>query len=109
MMARAVAPRSIGGHGAPREIPVVLLARRAVDGKHHGKGLGALLLKSAVAAAAAAAQNVGVGAVMVRAIDEPAARSYRHRGFRTTKNDDLTLFLTRGELDMSMRAMTSGR
>ena len=107
MITRQAAPRDIGGHGSPKEIPVVLLARLAVDSRYHGQGLGALLLKNALASAATASENVGIRALMVHAIDDQAAHFYRRYGFRSVKDDNRTLFLKRDELDISLLALTS--
>ena len=59
----------------PEPIPVILLGRLAVDTRRQGSGLGASLLQDAVRRVAGIADDVGVRALLVHAIDEPAARS----------------------------------
>lgn len=62
-------------------IPVVVLARLAVDDRRHGEGLGAALLADAMRRAVRAAEEVGIRAVVVDAIDARAAEFYRRFGF----------------------------
>ena len=74
-------------------ISVVLLARLAVDRRFQGKGLGKALLRDALARALAAAEVVGVRAILVHAKDEEAARFYTQFGFTTSPTDPLHLML----------------
>jgi GNAT superfamily N-acetyltransferase len=68
--------------GAPRHpVPVVLLARLAVDRAWQGKGLGAGLLKDAIIRVLAAAEGVGVRALVVHAKDEAAKAFYERYDF----------------------------
>ncbi len=62
-------------------IPVVLLARLAVTKDCQGRGLGAALLADAMRRTVRAADEVGIRAVLVDAIDEPAAAFYQRFGF----------------------------
>ncbi len=65
---------------ARHPIPVILLARLAIDKNEQGTGLGKALLKDALIRIAGAADIVGAGAVLVHAIDEPARKFYEHLG-----------------------------
>lgn len=56
----------------PDPIPVIILARLAVDLSFHGKGLGADLLHDAVLRCYRVAENIGVRAIMVHALTEEA-------------------------------------
>ncbi len=68
--------------GAPRHpVPVVLLARLAVDRVWQGKGLGAGLLKDAIFRVLTAAEGVGVRALLVHAKDEAAKAFYERYDF----------------------------
>jgi GNAT superfamily N-acetyltransferase len=82
--------------GMPRHfpIPVCVLARLAVDRRHQGAGLGAALLADALDRAADAAEQVGMRAVIVDAIDEGAADFYEHFGFTRLVDEPLTLMVT---------------
>jgi GNAT superfamily N-acetyltransferase len=93
MIARKEVPRDIGGHGSPRDIPVALLARLAVDRRHQGRGLGAQLLKAALLSAVAGAEHVAFRAMMVHALDDDAGRFYAKYGFRAAKGSERTLLL----------------
>lgn len=78
----------------PDPIPVILLGRLAVDEHHQGAGLGSSLLQDTILRVAGAADSVGIRALLVHAIDDPAAMFYRHFGFIPSPIDDQTVFLT---------------
>ena len=63
---------------APRQIPCVLIARRAVDLRHAGQGLGAGLLKDALRRSLQVSESVGAMAVLIHARDEVARSLYEH-------------------------------
>jgi GNAT superfamily N-acetyltransferase len=81
------------GRGAPRRIPAILLAKLAVDRAHQGQGLGAELLIRALGTMVAAARAAGGKVVVVDAIDQSAARFYRHHGFLPLPSDPQRLVL----------------
>ena len=64
----------------PDPIPVIILARLAVDASFRGKGLGADLLHDAVRRCYRVAENIGVRAIMVHALTESAKQFYIHHG-----------------------------
>jgi GNAT superfamily N-acetyltransferase len=92
------APRRIGGHGAPKEVPVVLLARLAVDRRLQGRGLGTMLLHHAFKSALTAAATVAFRAMMVHALDEEAAEFYSKFGFRPARRAENTLLMSIGDV-----------
>jgi GNAT superfamily N-acetyltransferase len=61
--------------------PVMLLACLAVDRRWQGKGVGATLLHDALRRTRAAADTLGLRALMVHAKDRAARRFYEHFGF----------------------------
>lgn len=67
--------------GMPDPVPVVLLARLALDRTERGTGLGGDLLIDALARCVRGAREFGARAVVVDAIDSDAAAFYRHFGF----------------------------
>jgi GNAT superfamily N-acetyltransferase len=75
------------------EIPVMLLARLAVDYREQGKGLGKALLKDAILRTMQAAELAGLKLLRVHAKDEAASNFYRKHGFETVVDDPLKLFL----------------
>lgn len=104
MIARKEAPREIGGHGSPRDIPVALLARLAVDRRHQAKGLGGQLLRAAVLSSVAGAEHVAFRAIMVHALDDEAARFYVKYGFRAAKGSERTLLLPLQDVLLGLRS-----
>lgn len=95
---RASVDRAIGGHGAPRLIPVIVLGRLAVDRRCQGQGLGAAMLAHALTVAALAADHVGARAVLVHALDEAAEAFYLRWGFRKVRGLDRALILSMRDL-----------
>jgi GNAT superfamily N-acetyltransferase len=77
----------------PDPIPVLVLARLAVDQALHGNHLGAALLRDAVERALSVSQNAGVRALLVHALDDKAKQFYQHHGFGESPLHPLTLML----------------
>lgn len=96
------APARISKGLARHPIPVILLARLAVDRHEQGTGLGKGLLKDALQRIAQAADIVGARAVLVHAIDEPAKQFYLHFGFEPSPIHDLQLMLLMKDLRSSL-------
>ena len=74
-------------------IPVMILARLAIDRNHHGKGLGKGLLKDALLRTSQAAEIAGIRALLVHAMDDEAQKFYLHYGFQPSPTDQYHLFL----------------
>lgn len=85
-------PKLVKGSGK-YDIPVMLLARLAVDRREQGKGLGKALLKDAVLRTVRAAEIAGLKLLLVHAKDESAGEFYRKHGFEPVLGDPLKLFL----------------
>jgi GNAT superfamily N-acetyltransferase len=96
------APSRISKGLARHPIPVILLARLAVDKDEKGTGLGKALLKDALLRIAQAADIVGARAVLVHAIDEAARKFYLHFGFEPSPIHDLQLMLLMKDLRKSL-------
>lgn len=88
---------------APDPVPVVLLARLAVDRREQGQGLGAALLKDALLRAYAGAEAIGGRAVLVHAIDPEAAAFYRKFGFESCPGLELHLMVLMKDLRTALR------
>jgi GNAT superfamily N-acetyltransferase len=78
---------------ARHPVPVILIARLAVDHTWQGKGMGAALLLDALRRIVSAADIVGIRAVLVHAKDEAAKRFYQHFDFDTSPVDPMHLLL----------------
>ncbi len=74
-------------------VPVVLLARLAVDRSSQGMRLGEGLLLDALQRALDLSERVGVHAVEVDAIDDVASAFYRKYGFAALLDDARHLYL----------------
>jgi GNAT superfamily N-acetyltransferase len=75
------------------DIPIILVARLAVDQRDQGKGLGKALLKDAVLRTLQAAEIAGLKLLLVHAKDVTDADFYRKHGFEPVLDDPLQLFL----------------
>ena len=86
--------------GLPREypIPVILLARLAVDVTTQGTGLGAMLLLDALQRSFQVSNASAAYAVIVDALHEKARAFYEHYHFEASLDDPLRLFLPMHEI-----------
>ncbi len=78
---------------ARHPVPVLILARLAVDQNHQGKGLGKALLKDALLRTAQAADIAGIRCLLVHAKDEAARQWYEAWEFDPSPIDSYHLFL----------------
>ncbi|EQD42656.1 GCN5-related N-acetyltransferase [mine drainage metagenome] len=78
---------------ARHPIPVILLARLAVDRTLQGRGVGPALLKDALLRSASAADTIGARAVLVHAKDDAAKGFYEHFDFEPSPSDPYHLLL----------------
>jgi len=77
----------------PDPVPVLVLARLAVDRRVQGSHLGAAMLQDAVNRAVTVSQNAGVRALLVHALHEKAGQFYEHYGFQPSPMHPMTLML----------------
>jgi len=73
--------------------PVILLGRLARDLRFRGAGIGERLLTDALQRGLEVQTRIGAVAVVVDAIDEPAARFYEAYGFIRFPRDSSRLFI----------------
>ena len=85
-------PRILKGI-ARHSVPVMILARLAVDLQHQGVGLGRALLKDALLRTAQAADIAGIRALLVHAKDDAARQWYLNWEFEPNETDPFHLFL----------------
>jgi predicted N-acetyltransferase YhbS len=78
--------------GVPDPIPVMILARLAVDVREKGQGLGKALLKDAILRTLQAAEIAGLKAIFVQAKGPHAEPFYGRHGFIPSPGDPLHLF-----------------
>ncbi len=93
----------VGKGLAHHPVPVMLLARLAVDKAHQGVGLGRALLKDALIRTVRAADIAGIRALLVHAKDDAARDWYLQWEFEPSVTDPLHLYL----LMKDLKAMVS--
>jgi len=87
------APERLKKGLARHSIPIMLLARLAVDHGWQGQGIGQALLRDALLRTLQAADIIGIRALAVHAKDEAARRFYEHFNFVSSPTDPLHLFV----------------
>lgn len=88
----AAAKRMTKGLGSYPTVPVIILARLAIDRSVQGKGLGKGLLKDALYRAYSAAQLAGLRAFVVHAKDDAAKAYYMQYDFESLPDNPLHLY-----------------
>lgn len=86
----------------PDPIPVVVLARLAVDVSWKGRGLGRALVRDAGLRVLQAAEVVGVRGIVVQALSDKAKKFYEHVGFEASPADSMLLMVTLKDLGASL-------
>jgi GNAT superfamily N-acetyltransferase len=89
---QAEAPPSIAKGIGKYPIPVMVLARLAVDLDEKGQGLGKALLKNAVLRTLQAADIAGLKAIFVVAKNDEVTQFYKKFGFIPSPSDPFHLF-----------------
>lgn len=74
-------------------VPVVILARMAVDRRFQGRGMGIGMLQDAIRRTALVAEHAGIRAMLTHPIDETAARFYARFGFQPSPLREQQLLL----------------
>lgn len=89
--------------GMPRHpIPVMLLARLAVDKSVQGKGLGLFLLRDAMCRAASVADQAGVRLLLVHAVNDEARAFHQRFGFKPSPTDPMNMHLLINEIRLEL-------
>jgi GNAT superfamily N-acetyltransferase len=98
----SLAVGSVDPEGAPSRVvkglarhpvPVMILARLAVDKEHQRQGLGRALLKDALLRTAQAADIAGIRCLLLHAKDDAARQWYESWEFEPSPTDPYHLFL----------------
>jgi GNAT superfamily N-acetyltransferase len=87
------APSRVTKGLASHPVPVMILARLAVDREHQRRGLGQALLKDALLRTAQAADIAGIRCLLVHAKDDAARQWYESWEFEPSPTDPYHLFL----------------
>ncbi len=103
-----VVPARIKKGLARYPIPIMVLARLAVDLRDQGHGIGKGLLKDAVLRTLQAAKFAGIRAIFVNAKDEKARRFYERFDFEPSPVDPLKLMLLIKDAEKTFKAQNGG-
>ena len=87
---------------SPDPIPVIVLARLAIDQRFQRKGIGTGLLKDCFLRSVGVSQSVGMKGLLVHALDENAKRFYTQFGFVPSPIDSMTLMLSIADIEASL-------
>ena len=87
------APERLKKGLARHPVPIMLLARLAIDRRWQGQGVGKALLRDAMQRTLQAADIAGIRAFAVHAKDESARRFYEHFEFVPFPTDPMHLFV----------------
>ncbi|MFN3326859.1 MAG: GNAT family N-acetyltransferase [Bryobacteraceae bacterium] len=82
----------------PDPIPVVVLARLAVDSEWQRQGIGRALFRDAAMRVTQAADVIGIRGIVVHAISEAARKFYLSLGFVPSTREPMTLMVTLGDI-----------
>ena len=82
----------------PDPIPIVVLARLAVERSHQGRGLGRALVRDSARRVVNAADVIGIRGILVHAISEEAKAFYLRLGFEPSPIEPMTLMVTLADL-----------
>jgi predicted N-acetyltransferase YhbS len=74
-------------------IPIILLARLAVDTRWQGQGIGGCLVRNAIRKVLAASEYIGIRAIVVQAKNEKVSNFYKQIAFEPYPKDPLKLAL----------------
>ena len=77
----------------PDPVPVMVLARLAVDARAQGMKVGAAMLQDALQRCVLVSQNTGVRAMLVHALNDRARQFYEYYGFKASPTHPMTLML----------------
>jgi predicted N-acetyltransferase YhbS len=100
--------RLLKGQPAKRPVPVLVLARLAVDRNHKNRGVGRSLLQDALLRCAGVAESVGVRAVVAHA-NEDVGDFYDQFGFESSPTDPLHRILLMKDLKLFLEGVSAPR
>jgi predicted N-acetyltransferase YhbS len=91
----------------PQMVPIIVLGRLAVDCNHQGRRVGSHLLRDAIIRSVRLADQLGVRATLVHALNEEARQFYLRYDFEPSPTDDLPLFLLIKDVQEMVDRITS--
>lgn len=100
----AITPRRLRTGQPPSPIPCLLLGQLATGKAYAGQGIGGGLLAHALERCVLSATLTGGRALLVNALDEPAAEFWRRRGFLPFAADPYRLYRTMADIRADLAA-----
>lgn len=100
----AARPRPAAVTPLHEPVPVAILRRLAVDRDWQGRGLGADLLRDALQRVIATGADLGVRAILARAVEGPARAFYAAFGFSPFVGDEESMILPIETAEAALRA-----
>jgi len=97
-VASAAAPPGRFQPNMPDPVPVVVLARLAVDQEYQGKDIGRALFQDAARRVLYAAEAIGIRGLIVHTVSEKAKAFYLRLGLDPSPLDPMTLLVTIADL-----------
>lgn len=91
---------------ARHEVPVILLARLAVDRSTQGKGLGVSLLLDAFGRFMTAQESIGARALLAHAKDDTAKAFYQKWGFAASDGLPLHLYQLTKDIKATLESLS---
>lgn len=88
----------------PEPVPVIVLARLAVDQRFQHRGIGQDLLRDAVLRTLQAAEVAGVRAILVHTLSPAAKAFYQKFGFMPSPTDPGVVMITIAEARQALKA-----
>ena len=95
-------PARIAKGLARHPVPIILLARLAIDVSTQGTGLGRALLKDGLSRTESASGIIGARAILVHALDDAAGTFYERFGFEKCPTGERQLMLLMKDLRASL-------
>ncbi len=89
---------------SPQAIPMVILARLAVDSQYKEQGIGSGLLKDCILRSVQAMSAVGAAGILVHAINDDARKFYEKHGFKESPINEFTLMLKASDIAKTITA-----
>lgn len=86
----------------PSPIPVVVLARLAIDQSLQGRGIGRALVRDAALRVLAAADVIGIRGMLVHALSDEARTFYERMGFEPSPLEPMTLIVTLADVRQAL-------
>jgi GNAT superfamily N-acetyltransferase len=91
----------------PEPIPVMVIARLAVEHAYKARGFGSALLRDALLRTLAVSEAVGIRAVLLHAMSDEAKRFCLHHGFAESPMDPMTMMVLLADVEKAVRRTRS--